>query len=146
MPVKILPYRNFLADGNNRFSPQIQDLAPPPVLEVLDPTLPVPVRKRLRRRVHPGQLYFMFGDRVFRPVAQFLSDKKRHCPVADLSGARGMPPWGSKFFQFHAVFGKIWHNRMLAPPPRVGAPSSGKSWIRHCNASNLAPLLSKSRN
>ena len=29
---------------NNRFSPQIQDLAPPPVLEVLDPTLPVPVR------------------------------------------------------------------------------------------------------
>ena len=32
-------------------------------------------------------------------------------PVADL-GARGTPP-GSKFFQFHAVFGKI-----LAPPPQ----------------------------
>ena len=27
------------------------------------------------------------------------------------------PPPGSKFFQFHAVFGKIWQNRMLAPPP-----------------------------
>ena len=27
------------------------------------------------------------------------------------------PPWGSKFFQFHAVFGKFWRNRMLAPPP-----------------------------
>ena len=27
------------------------------------------------------------------------------------------PPRGSKFFQFHAVFGKIWRNRMLAPPP-----------------------------
>ena len=24
MPVKILPYRNFVADGNNRFSPQIR--------------------------------------------------------------------------------------------------------------------------
>ena len=23
---------------------------------------------------------------------------------------------GSKFFQFHAVFGKIWQNRILAPP------------------------------
>ena len=27
------------------------------------------------------------------------------------------PPRGSKFFQFHAVFGKIWQNRLLAPPP-----------------------------
>ena len=56
-------------------------------------------------------------------------------PMADLHSkildARP-PPWGSKFFQFHAVFGEIWQNRMLAPPPRrVGAPSSGKSWIRH---------------
>ena len=41
------------------------------------------------------------------------------------------PPRGSKFIQFHAVFGKIWQNRMLAPPWRVGAPSSGKSWIHH---------------
>ena len=39
---------------------------------------------------------------------------------------------GPKFFQFHAVFGKIWQNRMLAPPPGVSAPSSGKSWFRHC--------------
>ena len=31
-------------------------------------------------------------------------------------------PPGSKFFQFHAVFGKIWQNRMLAPPPRELAP------------------------
>ena len=27
------------------------------------------------------------------------------------------PPPGSKFFQFHAVLGEIWQNRMLAPPP-----------------------------
>ena len=47
-------------------------------------------------------------------------------------GARGTrAPPGPKFFQFHAVFGKIWQNRMLAPPRGVGAPSSGKSWIRY---------------
>ena len=54
-------------------------------------------------------------------------------PVADLRGAQGTrpPPLGSKFFRFHAVFGKFWQNRMFAPPRGVGAPSSGKSWIRH---------------
>ena len=36
-----------------------------------------------------------------------------------------MPPWGSKFFQFHAVFGKIWQNRMLAPPRELAPPSRG---------------------
>ena len=48
-------------------------------------------------------------------------------------GARDAPFLsGSKFFQFHAVFGKIWQNHMLTPPPRrVGVPTSGKSWIRH---------------
>ena len=25
------------------------------------------------------------------------------------------PPWGSIFFQFHAVFEKIWQNHMLVP-------------------------------
>ena len=53
-----------------------------------------------------------------------------HLTVADLSPPP--PPPEPKFFQFHAVFGKIWQNRMLAPPRGVGAPSSGKSWIRHC--------------
>ena len=42
--------------------------------------------------------------------------------VADLKGGRegraALPPRGPKFFQFHAVFGKIWQNHMLAPPPR----------------------------
>ena len=36
-------------------------------------------------------------------------------------------PPGPKFFQFHAVFGKIWQNRMLMPPRGVGIPSLGKS-------------------
>ena len=42
--------------------------------------------------------------------------------LANLRG--GVPltraPSGSKFFQFHAVFGKIWQNCMLAPPPPEG--------------------------
>ena len=37
--------------------------------------------------------------------------------VADLhSKILDACPPGSKFFQFHTVFGKIWQNRMLAPP------------------------------
>ena len=50
-------------------------------------------------------------------------------------GARDAPPRGPNsfnFMQFLGNFGKIicWR------PRGVGAPSSGKSWIRHCN-SNL---------
>ena len=54
-------------------------------------------------------------------------------PVADLGGRKGCAPPGSKFFQFHTVFEKIWQNLMLAPPPprEVGAFSLGKSWILH---------------
>ena len=41
--------------------------------------------------------------------------------VADLRGREGRAPhWGPNSFNFIAVvaFGKIWQNRMLAPPPR----------------------------
>ena len=70
----------------------------------------------------------------------------RSLPVADLQSkildAHSRPP-GSKFFQFHAVLGKIWQNRMLTPPPGElalpprGNPGSGtafygESWIRPC--------------
>ena len=45
----------------------------------------------------------------------------------DLGGReRRPPPPALKFFQFYAVFGKIWQNRMLAPPPR-GNPGSATS-------------------
>ena len=37
------------------------------------------------------------------------------------------PPWGSKFFQFHAVFGKIWQNRMLAPAGGLAPPTRGNT-------------------
>ena len=37
--------------------------------------------------------------------------------MADLRGAQGpVAPPRSKLFQFHAVFGKIWQNRILVPP------------------------------
>ena len=32
------------------------------------------------------------------------------------------PSRGSKFFQFHAVFGEIWQNRMLVPPMESWRP------------------------
>ena len=52
--------------------------------------------------------------------------------VADLRGREGRaPPGGPKFFQFHAVFGKIWQIVCWRPTWGVGAPSSGKSWIHH---------------
>ena len=41
-------------------------------------------------------------------------------------GHRGrVPPWGPKFFQFHAVFGKFWQNRMLATPVELAPPPQG---------------------
>ena len=36
-------------------------------------------------------------------------------------GSKGGRPPGSRFFQFHAVFGKIWQNRMIASPGRIDA-------------------------
>ena len=36
-----------------------------------------------------------------------------------------VPPWASKFFRFHAVFRKIWQNRMLAPPGELVPPPQG---------------------
>ena len=48
-------------------------------------------------------------------------------PVADLRGrVPRAPPEGPKFFQFHAVFGKIWQNRMLAPPLGSWRPLPGE--------------------
>ena len=55
--------------------------------------------------------------------------------MADLKGCEGrVSPGGPNSFNFMQFFGKIWQNRMLAPPPlpSVGAPTSEKSWIRHC--------------
>ena len=48
--------------------------------------------------------------------------------VADLHSKilDARPPWGSKFFRFHAVFGKNWQNRMLAPPPGSWRPLLGE--------------------
>ena len=58
-----------------------------------------------------GEIWLFFTEQVFTfPLS-----------VADLRGAPGTPPGGSKFFHFHAVFGRknrlahpLWE---LAPPP-----------------------------
>ena len=53
------------------------------------------------------------------------------------------PPPGSKFFEFHAVSGKIWQNRMLAPPPGQlaplprGNPGSATDSVNHELVSNI---------
>ena len=60
-------------------------------------------------------------------------------PVADLRGALGMHAPGSKFLQFHAVSGNILQNHKLAPPRKVGAPTSEKSWIHHCYPLDTLP-------
>ena len=57
------------------------------------------------------------------------------------------PPGGSKFSQFHAVFGKIWRNRMLArPPPESWRPLLGEIldpplFIDLCSADLCHPYL-----
>ena len=50
---------------------------------------------------------------------------------------------GPKFFQFHAVYGKIWQNRMLAPCPlwRVGALPPLEGWRPHLWKFLDPPLL-----
>ena len=80
-------------------------------------------QNKIKSNFRKPQMYYYLTEDITSNLA-----------VADLRGAWGTrpSPWGPKFFQFHAVFGKIWQNRMLAPPWGVGAPSSGKSWIRHC--------------
>ena len=56
--------------------------------------------------------------------------------VADQRGRKGRAP-GSKFFQFHAVFGKFWQNRMLAAS-EGWRPHPGEildpplSWVIRC--------------
>ena len=56
--------------------------------------------------------------------------------VADLGSREGRAPspWESNFFKFHAVFGKVWQIRILAPPPEGWHSNLGKSWIRHLGA------------
>ena len=50
--------------------------------------------------------------------------------IVNSSGSKGSArdapsPPGSKFFQLHAVFGKFWQNRMLAPPGELAPPPRG---------------------
>ena len=54
---------------------------------------------------------------IYEAIFCLLHNTLRRLSVADLRGARGTCAPRSKFFQFHAVFVKIWRNRMLAPPP-----------------------------
>ena len=59
-------------------------------------------------------------------------------------GSKGINPWGSKLFQFHAVFGKFGEIVCWCPPSSEGwRPTSGKSWIRHWVDLMYFPVLMK---
>ena len=60
------------------------------------------------------------------------------CRLDPSSGSKGRP-LGSKFFQYHAVWGKIRQNRILNPP-EGWCPTSEKSWIRHWTLWQLSLL------
>ena len=47
------------------------------------------------------------------------------CSGGSKGAQRMHAPPGSKFFQFHAVFGQIWQNCMLAPPGGLVPPPRG---------------------
>ena len=60
--------------------------------------------------------------------------------VADLRGAREGRPLGSKFFQFHAVFGKFWPNPML-PPGGLASPPRGNTGSATALHNHVRPSL-----
>ena len=65
--------------------------------------------------------YPEFGSARFKCTLHWRIQGAERCPP---------PPPASKYFQFHAVFEKIRQNH-VSGPPKVSAPTSGKSWIRH---------------
>ena len=67
--------------------------------------------------------YWLLKDKfAFHYHLELCENKNFHIferlhSVAGLRGStRDVPSPGPKFFQFHAVFGKIWQNCMLVPP------------------------------
>ena len=67
------------------------------------------------------------GGRSRRPLLNHVFS----ISLADPRGAPGTraPPWGPKFFHFHALFGKKLKNNSTSGSWRT---PWGKSWIRHC--------------
>ena len=60
--------------------------------------------------------------------------------VADLRSKILDAPTRSKFFQFNAVFWKIWQNHMFAPPGVLAPLPRGKSWICHWTVFSIMSL------
>ena len=78
--------------------------------------------------VHTRRCLYLFSTfyEILLPPANVVCEA-----LADpRGGARdARPPWGSKFFHFHAVFGKKLKNNSTFGSWR---PPWGKSWICHC--------------
>ena len=72
-----------------------------------------------------------YSHLFFLSPSQWNTQQTEHWRIQGGRQGRPPPPRGSKFFHFHAVFGKKLKNNSTfgswrPPPPR------GKSWIRHC--------------
>ena len=91
-----------------------------------DSDSPVICTIHICKRANPETSVFVMSDSD-GPLISTIHVCKRANPkmsvfaVVDL---RGVPHYGPKFSQFHAVFQEIWQNHRLAPHPwRIGAPS-----------------------
>ena len=66
-------------------------------------------------------IYFRLN--ITMEISSRFDELKSTANTAPTSGGfRGTPPYGPKFFQFHAVFRKIRQNHMLAPPSEGWRP------------------------
>ena len=75
--------------------------------------------------------------------ASLLTFDTHSFSVTDLRGGREgrVPPLAQNFFIFMQFSGKIGQIIGWCPPFGVSAPSSGKSWIRHCFCFTLLILM-----
>ena len=96
------------------------------------------LRKQNFRCIHTNSLNYCLNDYESMSKVVFclrfnnLSVWQQWMSLADLRGRTSLtlppPPKASKFFQFHAVLGKICRNRVFTPSPRgVAPPPRGNS-------------------
>ena len=94
----------------------------------------IPLTMTFKILTTPGSLYdvsTILKKIITRSLRFIYTERKRFLSLIVSRGSKGGVPAralpGSKFFQFHAVFGKIWQKRTLTPPPpgELASPPRG---------------------
>ena len=80
----------------------------------------------------------IYKHNIFRISIKMLYSQNTLADPRGAPGTRAPPPPGSKFFHFHAVFGKKLKNNSTFGSWR---PPWGKSWIRHWNIKYLISTM-----